>query len=131
MRGGGMGARVAVAGASGYAGGELLRLLAGHPDVEIVAATANSRAGTPLQSVHPQLVTLADLTLAETSASALSGADLVFLGLPHGESAAVAAQLPATVKVVDLGADFRLRDARAWQRYYGGAHAGTWTYGLP
>jgi N-acetyl-gamma-glutamyl-phosphate reductase len=126
-----MGARVAVAGASGYAGGELLRLLAGHPDVEIVAATANRRAGTPLHSVHPQLVTLADLVLTGTSGSALAGADLVFLALPHGESGGLAAELPATTKIVDLGADFRLRDGEAWQRYYGGPHAGTWTYGLP
>jgi N-acetyl-gamma-glutamyl-phosphate reductase len=124
-------ARVAVAGASGYAGGELLRLLAGHPGVEIVAATAHSQAGSPLAEVHPQLVSLADLTLAPTSAEALGDADLVFLALPHSESAALAAQLPASVKIVDLGADHRLRDAAAWQRYYGGEHAGAWTYGLP
>jgi N-acetyl-gamma-glutamyl-phosphate reductase len=126
-----MGARVAVAGASGYAGGELLRLLAAHPDVEIVAATGHSQAGAPLQSVHPHLVSLAGLRLTRTDPAALAGADLVFLALPHGESAALAAALPATVKVVDLGADHRLRDATAWTRYYGGEHAGAWTYGLP
>src|SRR5262249_45843391 len=59
------------------------------------------------------------------------GADLVFLAVPHGESGAVAAQLPESVKVVDLGADHRLTDAEAWGKYYGGTHAGTWTYGLP
>ncbi len=123
--------RVAVAGASGYAGGELLRLIAGHPGLELVAATAHSQAGIPLGEVHPQLVTLADIVLAPTNAESLAGADLVFLALPHGESAALAAQLPATVKIVDLGADFRLRDGAAWSRYYGGTHAGTWTYGLP
>jgi N-acetyl-gamma-glutamyl-phosphate reductase len=126
-----MGARVAVAGASGYAGGELLRLLAGHPDVEIVAATAHSRAGTPLLAVHPQLVTLAELTLTATEPATLATADLVFLALPHGESAALAAQLPAGVKIIDLGADHRLIDPAGWSRYYSGPHAGTWTYGLP
>jgi N-acetyl-gamma-glutamyl-phosphate reductase len=124
-----MGARVAVAGASGYAGGELLRLLAGHPDVEIVAATAHERAGEPLVAVHPHL--MLDLTLRATEPAALSDADLVFLALPHGQSAALAAQLPATTKVVDLGADHRLRDGAAWAEYYGGPHAGAWTYGLP
>ena len=93
-----MGARVAVAGASGYAGGELLRLLAGHPDLEIVAATAHSQVGAPLVSVHPQLAL--DLALTATDPVSLADADLVFLALPHGESAALAAALPATVKVV-------------------------------
>src|SRR3954462_3884134 len=122
--------RVAVAGASGYAGGELLRLLAGHPEFDLVAATAHSQAGTHLSSVHPQLAGL-DLTLGVTDAATLGDADLVFLALPHGQSAALAAQLPAGVKIVDLGADFRLRDSAQWERYYGGPHAGTWTYGLP
>ena len=126
-----MGARVAVAGASGYAGGEVLRLLAGHPDVEIVAATAHAQAGAKLAEVHPNLVSLAGLTLEETNAAALASADLVFLALPHGASAALAAELPETVKIVDLGADFRLRSAEQWVRYYGGTHAGTWSYGLP
>jgi N-acetyl-gamma-glutamyl-phosphate reductase len=126
-----MGARVAVAGASGYAGGELLRLLAGHPDVEIVAATAHAQAGAKLADVHPSLVSLAGLTLRKTSAGALADADLVFLALPHGASAALATELPQTVKIVDLGADFRLRSAEQWVRYYGGTHAGTWSYGLP
>jgi N-acetyl-gamma-glutamyl-phosphate reductase len=122
--------RTAVAGASGYAGGELLRLLAGHPEFDLVAATAHSQAGTHVTAVHPQLTGL-DLTLGVTDPAALSDADLVFLALPHGQSAALAAQLPEGVKVVDLGADFRLRDAAQWDRYYGGPHAGTWTYGLP
>jgi len=125
-----MGIRVAVAGASGYAGGELLRLIAGHAEFELVAATAHSQAGTPVARVHPQLTGL-DLPLAATDAATLSDADLVFLALPHGQSAALADQLPAGVRVVDLGADFRLADAALWQRYYGGPHAGTWTYGLP
>ena len=106
-----MGIRVAVAGASGYAGGELLRLIAGHPEFELVAATAHTQAGTPLSAVHPQLAGL-DLTLGATDAATLSDADLVFLALPHGQSAALAAQLPAAVKIVDLGADFRLAGRR-------------------
>jgi N-acetyl-gamma-glutamyl-phosphate reductase len=125
-----MGIRVAVAGASGYAGGELLRLIAGHPELDLVAATAHTQAGTPVAAVHPQLAAL-DMALGATDPAILSDADLIFLALPHGESAAVAAQLPDAVKIVDLGADFRLRDPAAWQRYYGGPHAGTWTYGLP
>ncbi|AGL19384.1 N-acetyl-gamma-glutamyl-phosphate reductase [Actinoplanes sp. N902-109] len=125
-----MGIRVAVAGASGYAGGELLRLVAGHPELDLVAATAHSQAGTPVAAVHPQLAGL-ELTLGATDADTLGDADLVFLALPHGQSAALAAQLPDGVKIVDLSADFRLRDAAAWARYYGGTHAGTWTYGLP
>ena len=126
-----MGISVAVAGASGYAGGELLRLLAGHPDLDVVAATAHSQAGQPVTELHPQLVSYADLAFSDTSAAVLAGADLVFLALPHGASASLVAELPGSARVVDLGADFRLRDADAWQRYYGGPHAGTWTYGLP
>ncbi|RSM61803.1 N-acetyl-gamma-glutamyl-phosphate reductase [Actinoplanes sp. ATCC 53533] len=125
-----MGIRVAVAGASGYAGGELLRLIAGHPELDLVAATAHTQAGLPVAAVHPQLAGL-DLVLGRTEAAGLADADLVFLALPHGQSAALAAQLPAGVKIVDLGADFRLHDGDAWERYYGGTHAGTWTYGLP
>jgi N-acetyl-gamma-glutamyl-phosphate reductase len=125
-----VGIRVAVTGASGYAGGEVLRLLAAHPEFEIVAATAHSQAGTPVASVHPHLLGLG-LTFAGTAATALGEADLVFLALPHGESAAIVEDLPTHVKVVDLGADFRLADPGAWATYYGGTHAGTWTYGLP
>jgi len=127
-----MGIPVAVAGASGYAGGELLRLLAGHPDLEVVAAAAHSQAGQAVTAVHPHLLSYRSMALTDTTAPALAEAELVFLALPHGASAALATQLPASVKVVDLGADFRLQDHRAWDRYYGGGpHAGTWTYGLP
>ncbi|BCJ41446.1 N-acetyl-gamma-glutamyl-phosphate reductase [Actinoplanes ianthinogenes] len=107
-----------------------MRLLAGHPEFELIAATAHSQAGQHVTSVHPQLAGL-DLTLGTTDAATLGDADLVFLALPHGQSAAVAAQLDEGVKVVDLGADFRLESAEQWTRYYGGGHAGTWTYGLP
>jgi len=126
-----MGVVVAVAGASGYAGGELLRMLAGHPDLEIGAVTGHGSAGEPLGAVHPQLVSLADRVLAPTTPDALAGADLVFLALPHGASASLAAELPAGVRVVDLGADHRLTDQAAWERHYGGPHPGAWTYGLP
>jgi N-acetyl-gamma-glutamyl-phosphate reductase len=126
-----MGVTVAVAGASGYAGGELLRLLAGHPDFEVIAACAHSHAGQPVTDLHPQLVSYGDLAFSDTSAEALAEADLAFVALPHGASAALAAELPGTCKVVDLAADFRLVDADAWQRHYGGEHAGSWTYGLP
>jgi N-acetyl-gamma-glutamyl-phosphate reductase len=125
-----MGIRVAVAGASGYAGGELLRLIAGHPGLDLVAATAHSQAGLRVSAVHPQLAGL-DLVLGATDAMNLSGADLVFLALPHGQSGALAAELPAAVKVVDLGADHRLIDPAAWEIYYNSGHAGAWTYGLP
>lgn len=126
--------RIAVAGASGYAGGELLRLLLGHPDVEIGALTGASNAGQPLGALQPHLVPLADRVLVETSLETLAGHDVVFLALPHGQSGEIAAQLgdadPDTV-VIDCGADFRLADPAAWGRFYGGTHAGTWPYGLP
>ncbi|SCL73728.1 N-acetyl-gamma-glutamyl-phosphate reductase [Micromonospora peucetia] len=125
-----MSIRVAVAGASGYAGGELIRLVAGHPEFDLVAATAHSQAGHRLDVVHPQLAGL-DMVLGETDAATLADADLVFLALPHGQSAALAAQLSPEVRVVDLGADHRLADPYAWANYYGGTHAGPWTYGLP
>ncbi len=129
-----MGARVAVAGASGYAGGELLRLLAGHPELEIGPLTAASSAGTPVTAVHPQLTghpRLDDRVFSRTDPDALAGADLLFTALPHGESAQLAALLPAQLKIIDLGADFRLADAQAWTRYYPTPYAGQWTYGLP
>ncbi|MFI7319023.1 N-acetyl-gamma-glutamyl-phosphate reductase [Streptomyces venezuelae] len=123
--------RAAVAGASGYAGGEILRLLASHPEVEIGAVTAHSSAGRRLGDVQPHLAAVADRVLVETSAESLRGHDVVFLALPHGRSAALAQQLEPGTLVVDCGADFRLRDAADWQRFYGSPHAGTWPYGLP
>jgi len=123
--------RVAVAGASGYAGGEVLRLLLGHPHVEIGALTGGSNAGTALGALQPHLVPLADRVLEETTVETLAGHQVVFLGLPHGQSAELAAQLPDETFVIDCGADFRLTDADQWERYYGGEHAGSWPYGLP
>jgi|SRR5690625_393776 len=122
---------VAVAGASGYAGGEVLRLLLGHPDVKIGALTAHSSAGTPIGQVHPQLVPLRDRVLEPTTVDALAGHDVVVLALPHGASADIAAHLPADVLVLDCGADHRLIDPKAWQAFYDGEHAGNWPYGLP
>src|SRR6478609_2531454 len=122
---------VAVAGASGYAGGELLRLLLGHPEVEIGSLTGASNAGQPLGVLQPHLVPLADRVLEETSLETLRGHDVVFLALPHGQSGAVAAQLGDGTVVIDCGADFRLSDPAAWEKFYGGEHAGTWPYGLP
>ena len=126
-----MGARVAVAGASGYAGGELLRLLAAHPGIEIGPVAASSSAGRPVTDAHPHLTQLAGQDFVPTSAAVLSAADLVFLALPAGESAALTAQLPDPVKIVDLGPDFRLADPAAWAGFYPGPHAGQWDYGLP
>ena len=129
-----MGARVAVAGASGYAGGELLRLLTGHPDLEIGPLAANSSAGLPVTATHPQLTGypgLGDAVFAGTEPDLLAEADLLFTALPHGESAQLAARLPDHLKIIDLGADFRLADPAAWEKYYPTPYAGQWTYGLP
>ena len=123
--------KVAVAGASGYAGGELLRLLLGHPAVQIGALTAGSNAGEALGLLQPHLSPLADRVLDETTVGTLADHDVVFLALPHGQSGALAAQLGDDTLVVDCGADFRLRDAAQWERFYDGSHAGTWPYGLP
>jgi N-acetyl-gamma-glutamyl-phosphate reductase len=129
-----MGATVAVAGASGYAGGELLRLLAGHPDLEIGPLAAHGSAGTSVTAVHPQLTGhpgLRDTIFMSADLARLADADLLFTALPHGESAQLAATLPAQLKIIDLAADFRLADPRAWARYYPTPYAGHWTYGLP
>ena len=126
--------RAAIVGASGYAGAELIRILHTHPDIELGVIAAGSNAGSTLASVHPQfsgVPELAGMVFAATEPSAFAGCDLIFLALPHGESAALVAQLPNDVRIVDLGADFRLADSSAWEKYYGGNHAGQWTYGLP
>ena len=128
--------RIAVAGATGYAGGEILRILLGHPALldgrmELGALTAWSNAGSALGEHQPHLAPLADRILAPTDPETLAGHDVVFLALPHGQSAAVAEALGPDVLIVDCGADFRLADAAAWTRFYGTPHAGTWPYGLP
>ncbi|MDH6195252.1 N-acetyl-gamma-glutamyl-phosphate reductase [Mycobacterium frederiksbergense] len=127
---------IAVAGASGYAGGEILRLLLGHPAyadgrLTIGALTAASNAGSTLAEHHPHLLPLASRVLEATDADVLAGHDVVFLGLPHGHSAALAEQLGPDTLIIDCGADFRLADAADWEKFYGSAHAGSWPYGLP
>ncbi|MFP7366662.1 N-acetyl-gamma-glutamyl-phosphate reductase [Corynebacterium callunae] len=128
--------KVAIAGASGYAGGEILRLLLNHPaylagELEIGALTASSTVGTTLGELMSHLPQLADRVIEETTPEVLSGHDVVFLGLPHGFSAEIALQLGPDVTVIDCAADFRLQNAADWERYYGSEHQGTWPYGIP
>jgi N-acetyl-gamma-glutamyl-phosphate reductase len=123
--------KIGIIGASGYAGGELLRLLAGHPEFEVCTVTAHSNAGELITVVHPQLTSYADERFSAFKAKDFDCCELIFLALPHGESAGVIASLHSTAKIVDLGADYRLEDSTKWAKYYGGVHAGTWTYGAP
>jgi N-acetyl-gamma-glutamyl-phosphate reductase len=123
--------KTVVIGASGYAGGELLRLLAIHPHFQVTVVSAHSNAGEQVTTVHPQLQSYAGRSFVSTDSIDFSSLDLVFLALPHGESAALIAKIPSHVKIVDLGADFRLENAGQWEKYYGGKHAGAWVYGLP
>ncbi|CAH0161410.1 N-acetyl-gamma-glutamyl-phosphate reductase [Microbacterium oxydans] len=122
---------VAVSGASGYAGGEILRLLAGHPDIEIRTVTAHSNAGQPLIQHQPHLRSLAGLTLQDTTPEILAGHDIVFLALPHGQSGQYTDALGSTPLVIDAGADHRLTSESAWDAFYGGAFHEPWTYGVP
>ena len=126
-----MGVRVAVAGASGYAGGELLRIITGHPALEAGPLAAAASAGAPVTQAHPHLALLDGHVFEALDPARLSAADLVFLALPHEESAAVSAGLPTEVPVVDLSASFRLASPQAWSAYYPTPHAGQWCYGLP
>jgi len=123
--------KTAVIGASGYAGGELLRLLATHPNFVVTVVSAHSNAGEQVTSVHPQLQSYAGRSFVNVDAIDFNQVDLAFLALPHGESAALISKIPAQVKIVDLGADYRLEDASQWEKYYGGKHAGAWVYGMP
>jgi N-acetyl-gamma-glutamyl-phosphate reductase len=123
--------KVGVIGASGYAGGELLRLLDTHPQFEVCVVTAHSNAGELITSIHPHLTSYAGRTFSAFKAAEFDCCELIFLALPHGESASVIAALHSEAKIVDLGADYRLEDSASWLKYYGGTHAGTWTYGAP
>jgi N-acetyl-gamma-glutamyl-phosphate reductase len=123
--------KTAVIGASGYAGGELLRLLATHPHFEVTVVSAHSNAGEQVTSVHPQLQSYAGRVFVTAESIDFTTIGLVFLALPHGESAALITNIPAHVKIVDLGADYRLENASQWEKYYGGKHAGAWVYGMP
>lgn len=131
-----MAIKVAIAGASGYAGGEILRILLNHPaylsgDLEIGALTASSTVGTDVYELMPHLPQLAGRVIEPTDKDTLSGHDVVFLGLPHGHSAEIAEQLGDDAVVIDCAADFRLKEASAWEKFYGSEHAGSWPYGIP
>ena len=128
--------KVAIAGATGYAGGEILRLLLNHPayasgDLEIGALTGHSNAGQPVAELLPHLPQLADRTIVDTTVDNLAGHDVVFLGLPHGHSGPIAKALGEDVVVIDCAADFRLKDFKDWENFYGSEHAGSWPYGIP
>jgi N-acetyl-gamma-glutamyl-phosphate reductase len=122
---------VGIAGASGYAGGELLRLVGAHPSLALGPVVAGSAAGRPVADLHPHLPEWPELSFRATDPAVLAEADLVLTALPHGQSAALVQRLPAGLPVVDLSPDFRLASSTAWATYYGGEHAGTWPYGLP
>jgi N-acetyl-gamma-glutamyl-phosphate reductase len=120
-----------VIGASGYAGGQLLRLIHAHPKLKFKSAIAHSKANTSIVAEHPFLVGKYDQNFEEFSAEKIAETDFVFIALPHGESAGLISKLKPGTKIVDLGADFRLKDSGKWAKYYSGEHAGSWTYGLP
>ena len=120
-----------VIGASGYAGGELLRLLATHPHLLVTQVSAHSNAGELITSVHPHLTTYQNQKFVAIEEVNFDQVDVVFIALPHGQSASVVKNIPSHTKVIDLGADFRLSDSAQWDKYYDGEHAGVWTYGLP
>ena len=122
---------IGVVGASGYAGGELLRLLSKHPNFEISFIGAHSNAGESITALHPQLIQFEGQQFSAVNVDDLNKCDLVFTALPHGESAKLISQLNEKVKIVDLGADYRLTDKTQWDKYYGGSYSGSWTYGLP
>lgn len=123
--------KIGLVGGSGYAGGELLRLLALHPHFTVEAISAHSNAGEEITSIHPQLHSYAGGKFTSFAPADFQGCELIFLALPHGESAKIISQLPETTKIVDLGADFRLKSEDSWDKYYGGTYAGSWTYGMP
>lgn len=108
---------VAVAGATGYAGGEALRILAAHPDFEVTCVAGHSSVGQKLGRHMPHIPQLADLTVEDTTAEVLNGHDVIILALPHGASGALAAQLDPGAVVVDLGADHRLEEHSAWDAF--------------
>jgi N-acetyl-gamma-glutamyl-phosphate reductase len=123
--------KIGVVGASGYVGGELLRLLSGHPNFKVTYISAGSNAGELISSIHPHLANYKDIRFEATEISQINKCDLVFIALPHGESAKLIQGINESIKVVDLGADYRLSDPEKWNKYYGGSYAGKWQYGLP
>ena len=122
---------IGVVGASGYAGGELIRLLSDHPKFNLLYISAGTNAGEEISSIHPHLLDFGSRKFEETSVAGINKCDLVFLALPHGQSAELIAKMSPKVKVVDLGADFRLASKSSWEKYYGGTYAGQLAYGLP
>ena len=126
--------KAVVVGASGYSGGELLRLLDAHPNFQIHGAIAHSQAGELIANIHPHLISSHSGKFAGFDANLITDADLVFFALPHGESGKILREYESVFtekKIVDLGADFRLVSAQQWEKYYGGIHFGSWQYGLP
>lgn len=123
--------KTAVIGASGYAGGELLRLLSIHPHFQVTQVSAHTNAGDLITNVHPNLTTYHNKKFMSIDSLQFDDIDLAFIALPHGQSAAIVQKFSENSKIVDLGADFRLADAGQWSKYYDGIHAGVWTYGLP
>jgi N-acetyl-gamma-glutamyl-phosphate reductase len=130
--------RTAILGASGYVGGELLRLIAAHPKLVAAKLFGESRAGQPLSAVHPHLAAVYPrATVERFSQEVLGGIDLIFAALPHGQSQKIApAILASGIPFVDLGADFRLNDPETYERWYGHAHQaphllGEFVYGIP
>ncbi len=123
--------KIGIVGASGYSGGELLRLLEIHPDFELEYIAAGSQANLLIRALHPHLTGYEERTFEETKVSRMNDCQLIFFALPPGESSKLISQVNPEIKVVDLGADFRLHSEDSWQKYYGGEHAGTWAYGLP
>jgi N-acetyl-gamma-glutamyl-phosphate reductase len=130
--------RVSILGASGYVGGELMRLIAGHPDMEVAVAFGATAAGRAVSALHPHLaLAYPDLGFATWDKTLLKGSDLILAALPHGDTQRLADDILAPgVPVVDLGADFRLDSVADYQRWYGEPHArpeliDSFTYGLP
>lgn len=130
--------RVGVVGASGYTGTELLRLIAGHPELELAVATGDSKAGTPIADLYPSLAAAyGDRTYDPFTPEAVDGLDLVFIGLPHGISMSVVPQIRGRVgHIVDLGSDFRLHDKNLYPEWYKAEHSAPalldeFVYGLP
>lgn len=122
---------VGVIGASGYAGGELLRLLANHPQFHLFYIGAHTNAGEVISSLHPQLTHFVGQKFSPLDIDQINLCDLVFIALPHGQSSTLVPKINPKVKIVDLGADYRLSSKQAWEKYYEGDHAGKWVYGLP
>jgi N-acetyl-gamma-glutamyl-phosphate reductase len=129
--------RTAILGASGYVGGELLRLLAAHPQMRVAKPFGETKAGRPVAEVHPHLAPVYAGSFEKFDEAALEDIDLVFAALPHGHSQDIAlAILRRSIPLVDLGADFRLDDAATYERWYGHAHKapallGEFVYGIP